>query len=181
MITAVCGIFVLGLTIGAHGESRHRRPLSVVRDVFYDCEAWPAVGAVGERIAISPGGWVKSLRQTIWADAYVGGNWLERPGDRLRCDDLERRKAIGQANLMLQLINIRQGGGFKAQLLNKFLQRSRGSIDLNIDSGGGVAHPPFQIMAKSKRVDKGAKTYALDDTGNMNSSALQWLHSIHYN
>ncbi len=61
--SAIPGILVLRDARLAHPEARHRGELAVVRDPAHDREAWPAVGAVDERVAVPAIARVESSRR----------------------------------------------------------------------------------------------------------------------
>ena len=65
MEAPVCRILVLRLAVAAHRELVHGSLRTVVGDVLNDGEAWPAVGAVDERIAVAPVLGVEQLIQAI--------------------------------------------------------------------------------------------------------------------
>ena len=70
---------VLALTVRAHGERRHRRGRAIVGNVAGDREARPAVGAVGERIAVAPIVRVEDLARHSGQVARSGGMETRRP------------------------------------------------------------------------------------------------------
>src|SRR5215208_612919 len=64
---AVRGVVVLVLALGAHLEACHRGHGPVVGYRAGYGEAWPAVRAVGERVAVAPVRGVEDLRQALLA------------------------------------------------------------------------------------------------------------------
>src|SRR5437868_669686 len=116
MKTPVSRISVFALTLGAHLKSRHGGGQAVVRNVANYAVARAAVGAVGERVPVTPVGRGSDILQTIGTGGHVRGNerelagfWLavgdaEKVfaaglgiGDFDRIDSRERRRRVGQA------------------------------------------------------------------------------------
>src|SRR5579875_802582 len=50
-------VAVFSLAVGAHGKDAHCRLIAVIGNIQHDGEAWAAVSAVDERIAITSVGW----------------------------------------------------------------------------------------------------------------------------
>ncbi len=71
---AVGGVVVFGRAGGAHRELRHRRPHSVVGKTAKDRETRPAMGAVGEGVAVATLCGVPDLGGTGGAGCSVGGD-----------------------------------------------------------------------------------------------------------
>jgi len=65
-------VAVFGLAVRAHGKDAHCRLIAVVGHVQHDGEAWAAVSAVDERIAITSVGWGEEFAQAIVAGAGIG-------------------------------------------------------------------------------------------------------------
>lgn len=89
MKAAVKRIVVFGLAGGTHGKVSHGGQGAVVGDVADDGVARPAVGAVGERVVVTPVGGVEDFRQAVGADADVGGDEGIGGGGGLAVDDGE--------------------------------------------------------------------------------------------
>src|SRR5207248_6552338 len=69
---AVGRVVVLGGAALAHGERRHGGERPVVGHAPHDGEAGPAVGAVGERVAVAAVGLVEQFGQTVVTGGGVG-------------------------------------------------------------------------------------------------------------
>ena len=78
-------VAVLGVAGVAQGEGAHRRLRPVVRELLDDRGARPAVGAVGERVAVPPVRGVEQLAQAVVAGGDVGREQAigRRGGDAL--------------------------------------------------------------------------------------------------
>src|ERR1019366_9625299 len=74
MEAAIGDGFVLATALGAHRETRHRGRRPIVGNVARDREAWPAIGAVGERVPISAVGRIENFGQAIAANRDIGRN-----------------------------------------------------------------------------------------------------------
>ena len=72
MKAAVERVFVFGSAIFAHREFPHGRLRAVIRDVFDDRKARPAVRAVYERVAVAAVARVKQLSEAFVACGDVG-------------------------------------------------------------------------------------------------------------
>ncbi len=79
---AVGRAFVLGPTVGAHGKGGHGGGGAVVGDAAQDAQPWPAMGAVGEGIAVAAGRGIGDLGGTGGAKGGVGRNLgMRRAGE----------------------------------------------------------------------------------------------------
>src|ERR1035441_2627085 len=74
---SVARIVVFRRTFREHLEDSHRRARAIVGQRFDNSEARPAVGAVGERIAISAIGRIENLSLTFAASCNV---WQDQRG-----------------------------------------------------------------------------------------------------
>ena len=81
-------ILVLRPALGAHRKRGHRGPRPVVGQPLDDRPPRPAIGAIGERIAVPPLRRIANLGQALAAGGQIGGN--RRP---------RRRTALAGANL----------------------------------------------------------------------------------
>ncbi len=72
MEAAIGDGFVLATALGAHRETRHGGSRPIVGNVARDGEARPAIGAVGERVAIAAVGRIENFGQAIGANRDIG-------------------------------------------------------------------------------------------------------------
>ena len=71
MESSVRRVFVFAFAIGTQLKSRHCCERTVVGNVLNDREAWSAVGAVDEGIAIASIIWVEEFAQAVVADGDI--------------------------------------------------------------------------------------------------------------
>src|ERR1700684_2587156 len=72
MKAPVSRILIFLLAVSAHGKGRHRCLCPVIRYVAQDGVAWPAMRAIGERIAVAPVGRIPEIAPTSVAGACIG-------------------------------------------------------------------------------------------------------------
>ena len=118
MKTAVARIVILRLARGAHAKAGHRGVRPVVRNVADDGVARPAVGAVGEGIAIAPVGRIGEIAEAVGAGGHVRRNQHELAFLRLALANREVPLA--------QRLDLRHQHLFDARQRRRFAaQRSR--------------------------------------------------------
>ena len=69
--SSVCGIVVFFLTGRTHGKNGHGGHGPVVRNIFDDGKARPAIGAIDKRVAVTPVGRIKQFGQTIGTNGNI--------------------------------------------------------------------------------------------------------------
>ena len=167
---AIRGIPVLGVARRAQREGPHRGLRSVVRQLVDDRGPGPAVGAVGERIAVAPVCRVAQLGQARVAGRDVG---REQPVGARRTnalDDLERpgqRTAVGAQVARRDAFHAGARRGIGPQPSGQRIEGGRCPGSLDLDAAGRVPDPPGQVQlggqAPHERSEADALDHALDD------------------
>ena len=162
MITAVCGIRILGLAFRAQREDGHGSVDPVVREPCDDGIPGSTVGAVDKRVAVAAVFWVKKL-----PDAGIAGGDIRR--------DKRGRIALG-AGLDRKMGRVRYRGGLCFQMgcdgsqrwkcllqgMTEALQVRFASLDFDRDTAPAVLDPARQMVCRCQAVDKRAETDPLD-------------------
>ena len=107
-------VVVLALAVGAHGKGRMVVSGPVVGDVADDGEARPAVGAVGEGIAVAAVGGVEQLAQAVGAGGDVGRDELVAARLGHAVADLETRRSRWGGASATSTATMRARGGASA-------------------------------------------------------------------
>src|SRR3990172_1855349 len=160
----------------AKRETSHRCVGSVVRNVFDNRKAWSAVGAVDERVKKTPIRRVQELSETIGANRDIWGNGLEGVLDGSRVNDFKSGKPIRRSRADLAGVDPGERRCFAFQCGVKLLDKFRWTVDLDIDAGGGVSHPPIQGETGSKPENERPETDPLDNSGNVDARPRQVIH-----
>jgi hypothetical protein len=115
MEASVKRVVIFGLAIRAKRKGRHCSLWAVIGDVFDDREARTAIGAVDERITITPIVGVKKLFSAIITYADIRGDGDEGVGIWLAIDDLKTRLNRLHNFLGLELIYSGESRGIVLQ------------------------------------------------------------------
>src|SRR5574339_339529 len=118
METSICWVCIFTLTIGTQRKRCHRRPWTIIWNIFYDCETRFTVRAVDEWITETSVVGIEELAQTIRTNSNVRRDWLERPFHCLRVKNLEGSKSVCSLERDGELINTREWGSLVTQSLN---------------------------------------------------------------
>ena len=159
--TTVAGVVVLGPACRAHREARHRRQGAVVRDPADDAEARPAVGAVGERVAVAPVGRVPQLPQAIGAGGAVRRDRRVGPPVGRALADREAATADGIALLGDDPLEHRQRRRVGREPGEKLRHRGTRALDLQQHPTRVVEHEAAQPKPRGLPVHVRSKADAL--------------------
>ncbi len=119
------------------------------------------MGAIGEGIAIAPGGWVPNLRQAGGAGCRVRHHaGLNRAGTTGEDAKFPGRPG-GLPGTDLQGIDAGQGRTFDVQAVPKALQFFHRSPQVDQHPGAVIAHVPRQAPVLGQPPDRRAKPHAL--------------------
>ena len=170
---AVAGILVLAPAFRAHGESRHRGVRAVVGNVADDREPWPAVGAVGERVAKAAIAGVEDLGEAVGAGGAIGRD----RGPRLAVAGALANREAALAGLLQRLgdhpLHVRQGRGLGRQPREEALDRLRRRLDFNHHAARIIEHVPGHAELPGQPVDVWAKADSLDRALDARADAAQ--------
>jgi hypothetical protein len=170
--SAVAGIVVFRLAVGAHLELAHRSFRAVIGDVLNDAVARSAIGAVSKRIAEAP---IAGVRE--FPPAIVAGRNIGRNEDRFEVsfDAFADRKLC-----FTQLLNVPSGNTrnfsqrrrFTDEVLKKIGKWDVRAFRFNQNAVRRVEHEPGQVKSARQVVDERAKTHSLHDSSDMDSFSL---------
>ena len=152
-------VLVLAPAVRAEREVAHRGLAAVVGRGFDDGKARPAVGAVGEGIAVAPGEGIADFGQAVGAGRHVRGHrGPHRAADR--GGDLEALRRQIVEGRPVDPVDPRQGGNLRPQAFGEALQLRAPEPDL--DPVAGVAHVAGEAQLGRDTPDRRAETDALD-------------------
>ena len=147
MKTPVQGIVILRLASGTHWEDTHGCLVAVIGNILDDCEARTTIGAVNERMTITPVYGVEEFMQTvvtgggIWRDECIALGSSLAMGDCEGCI-IERWYHFGKNR-----VDPCQGWDFLAQSALKAIKRLEGSFDLDGYTVAVIQHKTGQTPA----------------------------------
>ena len=161
---AVGRVVVLRRAGRAHGEPGHGGERPVVGHPPDDGEAWPAVRAVGERIAEAPGGGIADLGPALVAGGHVGGHERHVFATVAALDDNEARFPQGGHPVAGQRLDDGQRRRLGVEGVEEGGQCGF-VVPLGLDEHpfGVVADQAAQLVAGGEGVDEGPEADALDD------------------
>ena len=168
--TPIGRIDIFRLALWAQGELGHRGSRPIVGQLPNDRPARPAVGAVGEGIAVAALGRIANFGKTKIAGGQVGGNGrLRRRRGRAGANGECRRSfAFFRAELPagdLADFDAIDAGLWRvgvAQAVEEAVQRGPLAFDLDLDHARGVLHPALQVMLASGMIDERPEPDSLD-------------------
>ncbi len=173
MKAAIGGIGVFPPAGIAHGECSHGGVGPVVRNIANDGVTRPAVGAVGERIAVAAVGGIGEVAEAIRASGYVGRDQDEFTiaGEALADNEgaAANRRDFGYGDFD----DPRQGGGLGGESGGEFVERGGGAFDFGDHSGGSVQHVSGESKTVGELVHKWTKSHALHHAANADLPASQ--------
>ncbi len=145
-----------------------------------DGVARPAIGAVGESIAITAVGRIAHVRKAVRADAHIRADQHAVPGMAVAGHNGKGRFAgQGRQFLLIQPRQPGQGRQFRAQTATEARHLFRRALHLHAHAVRGIAHRAGEPAFLRQPVDKGAKAHALHLPGGHKSPARCLFH-IHY-
>ena len=163
MEAAVARVVILGRAALAHLERCHGGERPVVGDAPHDREARPAVGAVGERVAVAAVGLVPQLGQAVGAGGRVGRDQRlalpARPAGHDREPLLPHRRH-GPGGDPLDDGQRRRLG---LQGPEELGHRAVVPLDLDEDAPGVVADEAGEVEPGGEAVDERPEADALND------------------
>ena len=159
---AIGRILVLRPARGAHLEAGHRGERPVVRHAAHDREAWSAVGAVDERVAIAPIGRVEQLGQAVVAGGAVRRNKSARlAAPQGALPDLEAPQPSERELPHAHPLHHREWRRLRLQPLEEALHRMRVRLGLDHDSARVVEHVPADAKLRRQPVHERPEAHAL--------------------
>ena len=167
---AIRGIPVLGVARRAQREGPHRGLRSVVRQLVDDRGPRATVGAVRERVAISPVRRVAQLGQAGVAGRDVGREQAVGARRAYALDDLERpgqRRLTRLEHAHRDALHAGAGRRVGPQPSSQRIEGRRCTRGFDLDPARGVPDPPGEIQlggqAPHERAEADALDHALDD------------------
>ena len=176
VVAAVGRVPVLGLARLAQIEGRHRRALSVIRQVPHNGVAGPAVRAAGEGVPVPAPAGIRDLGQARRAGGDIGRHGA---GDRARPGRARRQREatltldcgeIGGANR----VHPSQRGSLVGDPRFELFQVGSAALDLAPHSVVVVAGRPGQRQAPGQPVQVGPEPHALNGAGYAQASTSHW-------
>ena len=162
VVAAAADVPVLGGAVGTHDKPGHGGGRTVVGQAADDGKPWPAVGAVEEGIAVPPALRVLHFFQAGSAGGQVGGNQGGSLSPRTGPDGKARLPGGGYL-LGADRLHHRQGRRGGAQSCFKCIQRFGGALQLQFQTGGGIAGPAAEAKTGGQPVDVRPEPHPLDD------------------
>ena len=161
-------VVILLLAPGTHPEAAHRGLGSVIGDILNNGKAGTTVGAVGERVAVTPVTRRQDFLETVSASGNIRGNQLVFTlfGDALL--NLETLITDGCLAGSRDILDVSQGWRQSLQVSQEPVQGEALPLNINLDVPRGIANPTLQMMPRSKLVNEGTKTNPLHHTPNTN-------------
>ncbi len=169
--SAISGVFIFGVAKVTHAKLRHGGSRAIVRNILNDRVARPAIGAVGEWVAVAAVGRIAKVTPAIVAGGYVRGDEGERV--LLLATGLDGKfTCILQGNFFQRdLHNLGQGGWAGPQGMEKLLDRVAGTLDFNRNAGGGIQDKARQLQRSGQVVDEGTEADSLHHSSNRDALA----------
>ena len=173
MIAPILNIAILPVTVRAHGKGAHRCLCPVIGHVLYNGEPRAAVGAVDERIAVTPVAGRSQLTQAVVTDAYIRGNERVAEGLRFAAQNSEILVAC-QIREVLRLHRFDDGKLRCAvrDILNESGKLLMLPFQLKLDPGGGVFYISPQAALLDELMDKRPEADPLNDTVYVDQDSL---------
>ena len=146
VVAAVVGGLVLALAVGAHREPGHGGVGPVVGDVAHDGEARPAVGAVDERVPVTPVGGVEQLAQAVGAGGRVGRDQGPALAGGVAGRDLKAAPADGGQRCRHQSFYYRQRRSLGLEAPQELRHCLSSALHLDERPGHVVAHRTAEVQ-----------------------------------
>ena len=161
MEAAVAGVFVLCPAGRAHGEDAHRRFFAVVGNVLHDGEARAAVGAVDERVVITPVGGIEQFAQAVIAGGGIGRDERAAFLPFLAVADGKGVIVARRYQLYCHGIDARQGRRLFSQRPLEAVERLVSALDLDDHTLAIVQHESDKAPAPRLSIDERPEANAL--------------------
>ena len=177
MVAAIFNIVILPVTVRAHGKGAHRGLCPVIGHVLYNGEPRAAVGAVDERIAVTPVAGRSQLTQAVVTDAYIRGNERIAEGLRFAAQNSEILIAC-QIREVLRLHRFDDG---KLRCAARDILNEAGKLfalpfQLKLDPGGGVFYISPQAALLDELMDKRPEADPLNDTVYVDQNSMHRIN-----
>jgi len=170
---AVQRVVVFRLAGRAHGEGAHGGHRPVVGHGFDDGVARPAVGAVGEGVAVAAVGRVQDFRQAVGAGGHVRRDQgCPGVGGAVADGEGRERLAVKGQRCDRHPVDAGQGRRFRPDRPLEGLQGGGRTLHGDVHAGRGIEHPAGQAVAHGQTVDEGPESHALHHTVDMDVSPL---------
>ncbi len=157
----VAWVLVLPPAVGAHREARHGRVRPVVRNPLDDREAWPALGAVDERVPVAAVGRIEELAQALVAGGDIGRDQC-RAGCGGALGDREGGLAPTRDDGLGHLLDMRQRRSLALEREAEVVKGARVALRLDDDTRPVVQHEAAEPVAAGEAVDERTEADALD-------------------
>ena len=141
---AIRRVVILRLTRRTHGKNRHRSAWPVIGDVAHDGEARPAVGAVDERIAVSPVRRLEEFPPTVCTDGNVRRDERANFVSGFAAHDAEAGIVTQRSFPHRDVGDARQRRRFCRKARNELFNSPGRPLHFDRHAGGGVADRPIQ-------------------------------------
>ena len=169
MKAAICRILVFGRTRGTQREDPHGGCRPVIGNRFDDRQAWAAMGAVGEGVAVTSCIRRKYFRQTRRTRCGVGYDVRVDVVSRVAGDDAEICffRPL-RAGFPLDGVDAGKWRCLDRQGVNESRDSRSGATDMDNDALPVIGHPAAQAIFVGKSPHRGPKADALHDTAHPN-------------
>ena len=154
---------VFGLARSAHGKARHGGQRAVVGHAGDDREPRPAVGAVDERICITPVGRVGQFGQALVTGGAVGGDQCPAVAGVVAGDDRETPCPAGGNGGRRDSVHPGQRRRLRLEQTQELLHTGGWAFHLGEHAIDVVANPTGQPQPGGERVHEGAESHPLHD------------------
>jgi hypothetical protein len=172
---AVAGILVLAAALVAHRKAGHRRIRAVVWNGTHDCEAWAALRAVEERVAVAAVRRIEELAQAVVAGGDV--RWHEGACTRGPArHDPEASFAARGHGLGSHGGDVGERRGFCAERAHERLELRRLAFHLDHDALTVVQDEAGQPVPTGESIHERPEADALDDALDTEAAALPRDH-----
>src|SRR5208283_710019 len=158
-------IFILRAAGWAHRKRGHRGERTVVRNIAHDGEAWAAVGAVDERIAITAVGGIEHLAQAVGADGDIGRDKRAYRFATMSRDNAELTVAVAGNFADCYIRNACEWRRFRRQVRKEVIHCHRRTLHLDANSRRGVTDAARQLPLSGKAIDIWPEADTLHDSG----------------
>src|SRR5918912_4481104 len=169
---AVGWVIVLSPALGAHLEVCHRGHGPVVGHRAGYGEPRAAVGAVGERIPVTPVCRIKELREAVLAGGDIRRDQGAAPAPFPALLHPEVSLLTHRERSPGHGLDHGQRWSFFLYLPQEAVQLLRRALGLDVDPFGVVAHQPGKPTPPRQSVDEGPKAHALHDAPHGDLPAL---------
>ena len=157
---AIGGIAILRIAGRTHGEDRHRGLRAVIGNASDDGEAWAAMGAIGEGVAVAARERVEHFGRTVLTDSGVGRDLgMGRAADAL--GDAELAREIAAKGARLDLVDAAKRWTLALHALEEARNRAAAAADPHQNAVRVVQHFAHEAQLAGDAPHGRAEAHAL--------------------